>query len=645
MTLTPLYPPNTDVHLSSRNCVCGYFLEPRRISVTIWIFLTAIWVIAHPWEGLRHDGVLYAAQAMLHQKTDVFENDLFFAYGSQDAYTVFGKLYAFVIDFLGLTMAARVLWGGSQVLWLLVAVAWLRRLLPTEHLLPAAAVVFMLPVFYSSDGALRFAESFLTARLLAEPLALAGVLAVIVGRSVLGALFLAASVIVHPIMALPALFVSGLWLLYERSHLFRPFHVLTGVIFCAAMLSVLVFFSPKMEQSWLQQVAERNPIVVAGEWRFGDWIRVLYPACVLALASLRMGSEWGRLCRVISVCSLFGLFLATVAWIYRWELGLQAQLWRFGWLAAWATPVVAVSAVSSACYSGSGFFVRRVVMAATIPVLVLQLQTWSDLPSLLSVVHLCLLAGLAGKVSAESMVLRRLAVAFLALATALSLLLGLLAVFILVFWDEGGRGVEKILPSRAVVIYLGWTISGALTWLIVSRINNLRSHFVGLGCAILAMSLAAWIVDSRSKRVIGLDRLIEDRISHWEAEIPTDASVYWPDNLPKVWFVLGRQSYASRAQLAGSVFSIDTSMMGQVRLQNVRFLGGRDAVTRFRNPEELAVVEKPRRSDLEQACKDVSLDFVVLELEFPPVAARPFFDPVLRNNYYLHRCSDFRRDG
>ena len=65
-----------------------------RLGAPTWLVLVALWVLAHPYGGLRHDGLLYAGQAMAHLRPDVFGRDLFFAYGSQDDYTIFGQVYA-----------------------------------------------------------------------------------------------------------------------------------------------------------------------------------------------------------------------------------------------------------------------------------------------------------------------------------------------------------------------------------------------------------------------------------------------------------------------------------------------------------------------------------------------------------------------
>ena len=77
----------------------------RPIGPSTWLALAGLWAFTHPWSGIHHDGILYAAQAMLHHLPEVFRGDLFFAYGSQDDYTVFGRAYGVAVDAFGLTGA------------------------------------------------------------------------------------------------------------------------------------------------------------------------------------------------------------------------------------------------------------------------------------------------------------------------------------------------------------------------------------------------------------------------------------------------------------------------------------------------------------------------------------------------------------
>lgn len=98
----------------------------RLDTLTLGLFAAASWIATHRYHGIWHDGVLYAGQAIFRLDSIPFAKDLFFAYGSQDSFTAFTRIYALAIDHIGLPTAAAVLLGLAHVVWV-AAVAWLLR--------------------------------------------------------------------------------------------------------------------------------------------------------------------------------------------------------------------------------------------------------------------------------------------------------------------------------------------------------------------------------------------------------------------------------------------------------------------------------------------------------------------------------------
>ena len=80
---------------------------PALATLALVAGMVAIWVFSHPYRGILHDGILYLAQALLRTRPETFSRDLFFAYGSQDSYTLFSTPYAFFIGLLGIGGAAK----------------------------------------------------------------------------------------------------------------------------------------------------------------------------------------------------------------------------------------------------------------------------------------------------------------------------------------------------------------------------------------------------------------------------------------------------------------------------------------------------------------------------------------------------------
>lgn len=616
----------------------GFVPQPLRLEV--WVILVAIWVICHRWAGLSHDGILYAAQAMLHVRPDVFAPDLFFAYGSQDDYTVFGRALAAAVSAIGFRPALLLFWSAGQILWFTVAMAWIRRAVPNRHVFLTAAVAFSLPVFYSSDAVLRFAEPFLTARSLAEPLALAGLLCALIGRRISGVMLLIAGAVIHPLMTIPAVVTIVLMLPVWRPFFNRPVAVIPVLVVGATLLLSIAGSSPKIDEWWLYHVAERSPFVVAGEWRFVDWVGILYPATALLLIALRISSPWREVWSAIAVCGFIGIGVAVLAWATRWEFGLQAQFWRFVWISAWAAPIAAIAAAVSCrndAWSG-----RQVLIASTIPALAVLLQGWSNAAAGIVVFHLIALAVLPGRERLESAALRRFSFAVFIMLTTVAVFGGALVLYVLAFWPGADVTIPDIPSSGYALNYVGWLIFGWLAWRLTRGRRAVHSSVSVWMVAIVAVLVSGLFADGRSRAAVQLDHAIDEGVSDWDGLLSRHATVYWPEHLSFVWFALRRQSYVSRSQLAGNVFARGAAEEGSRRLANVREIGGRDAVLRFRNPGELAVEGAAGRAELIVSCSDPRLDFVVLRQEIPPSVGKPYFDASTGRHYFLHRCEDFR---
>lgn len=108
--------------------------------------LLAVWLYARPWAGIWHDTRLYAAQALRLLNPGQFEHDLYFMFGSQDAFTLFSPLYSVFILALGLDAGSHLLHTLGSVLWLAAAWYLLSGLLRGAMLWVGLAWLLLLPV-------------------------------------------------------------------------------------------------------------------------------------------------------------------------------------------------------------------------------------------------------------------------------------------------------------------------------------------------------------------------------------------------------------------------------------------------------------------------------------------------------------------
>jgi hypothetical protein len=235
----------------------------RHQTVTAALSLSAIWLLTHRYHGIHHDALFYAVQALAHAAPARFEHDLFFAFGSQDDYTLFTPVYAWLSKQVGLGRAAFMLLVAAQCIWVFAVVQIARQWLHGIYLVAGLALLFALPGQYGYDPVFHYAESFLTARVWAENLVLAGVAATMRGRIPLSAAALGGACLLHPIMALPGV----LFLAAYHGQKYWKWLPLMFVLVLAAALAM-----PAMDAPWIELVRRRAPFVFIDQWRWQEWL-------------------------------------------------------------------------------------------------------------------------------------------------------------------------------------------------------------------------------------------------------------------------------------------------------------------------------------------------------------------------------------
>src|ERR1035438_3147834 len=136
-------------------------------------------MLSHSYLGLFHDAGLYTLQALARLSPPSLNQDVFLQLGSQDRFTVFSPLYAGAGRWLGIETAAAALTFVFQMT--LFAAAWTlaRAVMPGRMALYGLAVFIAIPGDYGADRIFTSVEQFLTPRMAAEALVLAGLAAVL----------------------------------------------------------------------------------------------------------------------------------------------------------------------------------------------------------------------------------------------------------------------------------------------------------------------------------------------------------------------------------------------------------------------------------------------------------------------------------
>ena len=179
-------------------------IQAKTKAVALALMLVALWLLIRGYHGLSGDGQIYAFQALARIHPQL-ATDLYLQNTSQDQFTIFSPLYAWVIGNLGLADAARLL-SVLFTAWLFAA-AWslVRTIAGRDAAWLAAALLLIVAGDYGGSGVFRLSEQFMTARLPAEALIVTALACHVQGRKRFALLLATGALLVHPLIALPGL--------------------------------------------------------------------------------------------------------------------------------------------------------------------------------------------------------------------------------------------------------------------------------------------------------------------------------------------------------------------------------------------------------------------------------------------------------
>jgi len=322
----------------TRGAVRLSLIAQRAAAAAILVLLpVALWCLTHRYRGLVGDAELYAVQAISRTNAGL-AHDVFLSYTSQDRYTTFSPLYAFFIKQLGLQAAALSLLIFFKLSFFASAWAFSRRLFDARAALLTIALLIIVPLEYGAFHVFRVAEDMLTARSMAEALAMAALALHVRGQRTAGLAVAACALTIHALMALP----MALLLLSLRAGARASFHfavaAVAAVLCVASAAAVAPEWMPSllrvMDPSWLEMVRERSQFVFLQLWRLADWESTARPFISLALSMLVIRAAHLRtLCASAMIVGVAGLAIALVAGLIGpIPILLQGQAWRWTWV-------------------------------------------------------------------------------------------------------------------------------------------------------------------------------------------------------------------------------------------------------------------------------------------------------------------------
>ncbi|RZL37836.1 MAG: hypothetical protein EOP35_07500 [Rubrivivax sp.] len=539
--------------------------QSRLLKLAAMLAIGACMLMSHPYEGLRHDGVLYLGQALLHSRVPALSQDTFFAGGSQDSYSIYAHLMVPLYRHFGLlTTHVAVLMTG----WLLMlgaVLALLRRLEPSG-LVPlwgALAFAVMSPI-YGGITIIGYGEPFVTARSFAEPLLLWSLVALLDGRKGAAAALQILAAGFHPLMSLPVIVTSWCYLIQsQRRWLWLA--ALVPAVWLAALAGVRPWegLLKTYDPYWWALVETSNPMVMLSTWTLDDQLRVVLDlAILLAVARSRPADAWTRL--------LYALIATAVGLVSLTAIGTDAlhsvlvtqlQVWRVHWIVHLVAMALAPWLVVR-FYRLGGLW--PVSACALLLALLNSHASMGHGVATLSLWALVCVAALGGHAVSGGVVR-------VACGCILLCVLGLSAYQLQdqlgeiswqtpeTFWSDG---FGRIAASPVVAAF------GFATLLFLAG-KGRPGALAALSLSALLVGTAVFNWDQRPDLARAVE--IPTGSAHpFAAHLPANATVYWPYYLVPVWSMLERPSHYSAQQGAGLLFNRDTALIFGARKETYR---------------------------------------------------------------------------
>ncbi len=613
------------------------------------LLVAGLWMLARPYLGVRHDGVLYLGQVLQHLHPGLLDRDLFFAFGSQDRFSVMSSFLAALQRAWGMSGSQLVVLAGSHAV-LLAGAAWIGRSLPTSEgrWFGLVALAGMSHV-YGGYGIFAFAESFVTARTLAEPLALLALALWMHPRRWLATVPMVLSLAAHPLVALPVALVCWLLLVMEDRRwawlaaglVILPVPALVGMEPFASLLRTL-------DAPWYALVREISGHVFVSTWLRVDFMVVLMDVVVLAAASRLLGPPLARLANalLLAMALLFTVSLIGADLLHN-QLIAALQLWRVQWVAH-LVALLFMPALILAQWSSRPMD-RLVVLCCALAVCAVN-GAWESSWALVLVAAGALAMRRSGSVPGP---------AFLRAAT-LAAGFGLLGLSVgLVTRSLLALEAAQVDLSVALVLWALATVPtfsmGVAAFVLAAwRQPRWRPVACALVAALLLWAGSAW--DRRSDWTRHVEQAQPG--SHpFSALIPRNAQVYWPDELTANWAVMGRPSYFTHQQGAGLLFNRATAMEFERRREPLRTLLMQRAICQIASSVMRSASAQddcvPDQEVLDEVCRHpAGPDFLILpwgersgivsSWTFTPSPREYSTDTGPAKTFHLYDCSRLR---
>lgn len=602
------------------------------------LFVLSAWMLLHLYEGLRHDAVMYSMQGLAHLHPNLWGQDVYLRFGSQDQFSLFPRLYALCIGWFGLEPAAEVLTAIAELAFFIAAWRLARRLLPERAAWMGLFLLAALPGTYGSVDIFHIVEDFITPRLLAEALALTAILYWLDGRLWQALLCFALDLLVHPLMSATAIGLC-LWLDFVQPRARLAIWLAAAGVVALALIWLATSGPPlRFDAFWFAISPSALSYLLIARWDPYVWAVTLPPLLLLAAGSFLIEQQPAR--RVAQAALGIGLAgIALTAYggdLLHILLILQGQPWRCMWLST-AIAILLLPLIVQRLWRLNDYGRAATLMLLAESILISENYAIALAP--LS----ALLLGIAIH-DAHDRQPGHQRLALYGSALLLLLALGIVCSDLLMtarfeyFPHEQfaaptwAKRIRELLHNGALV----YALLGAFLWLCTAQAYR-WSRPVALWvcaaacCALLPVTWHSWTRVSFTPAEIA-------QFASWRAKIPEGTEVLFPESPLFTWILLERPSYVSGSQATSGLFSRDAAMFIYGRAQALRpYLRSVGQSVWDLDPKH---GPKPDVPTLAMACATSDVRFVAsrVRLEVPAIDEVPPTSNSLYRGLKLYQC-------
>lgn len=596
----------------------------------------AVFLLLHPYRGLVHDGRLYTIQALSHLYPDLYGNDVFVRFGSQDDYTLFSPIYAAMISWLGVEPSAAALTFGAICLFL--AAAWMlaRELLPQRQATVALLLLILIPAHYGPARIFYYLEEFITPRQLSEALVLFCLVAWLKHRRPVAVLLAAAAMLIHPIIGLSGatLLITLQWVLPHWRKLW-PLLLVAILIAALAASGWLRISQWQFDAQWYRIVMMRDYLGLSN-WVTEDWGRIATVFSTLAVAGISLDGRLRRIAVAALLTTGLLLLLTLIGGdLLRIAIVVQAQPWRALWLATVLAilllPQIYVAGWHTTHLSRCTLLLLAAAWATSHPTLPLIIAPLAVIA--MSFARRPLPPQYGRLLEGGSWIALAMAIIYSVATAQLT-------------WEEGLTQLETLPPQLDRLLTLSHnSVIPALVLFAGGYVAlRFRSRITMAALTVAAVAAIATLAVPVAKTWAATlyDDALKESFNPWRALIPPGSEVLWVSAEPEIaapstWLLLERPSFISITQAPNALFSRAAAIEMSKRAEALT--GLLPFWDPFR-PRQQRPATQQGKLLLEPVCRNLNVRYVVTNetlVDVAPITA-PVGAPLFLRDSKLYIC-------